>query len=54
VAILMSEEKQSGYYEVEFNSINLVSGIYFYKLQVYPANGGAGSFVETRKMVLLK
>ncbi|MCH6573626.1 MAG: hypothetical protein IH795_00250 [Bacteroidetes bacterium] len=40
----------------------LPSGIYFYKLQVYPANGGAGfpstgsgqSFVETKKMILMK
>jgi len=47
VANLVNEEKQSGYYEIEFNSINLVSGIYFYKLQ-------SGSFVETKKMVLMK
>ena len=47
IATLVNEEKQSGYYEVEFNSINLVSGIYVYKLQ-------AGNFVETKKMVLIK
>ena len=47
IATLVNEEKQSGYYEVEFNSINLVSGIYVYKLQ-------AGNFVETKKMVLMK
>ena len=47
VATLVNEEKQSGYYEVEFNSKNLVSGIYFYKLQ-------AGNFVESKKMILLK
>ncbi|RKY91854.1 MAG: hypothetical protein DRQ01_07045 [Ignavibacteriae bacterium] len=47
VATLINEEKQAGSYEVEFGAQNLSSGIYFYKLQ-------AGSFVETRKMILLK
>jgi hypothetical protein len=47
VSILVSEEKIVGRYEVEFNAITLPSGIYFYRLQ-------AGSFVETKKMVLMK
>ena len=59
VASLVNEEKPAGVYEVEFsvgqNSIlSLSSGIYFYRLQVYPANGGAGSFVETKKMLMIK
>jgi hypothetical protein len=64
IATLVNEEKPIGSYEVEFSAIggsasggdawNLTSGIYFYRLQVYPANGGAGSFVETKKMILLK
>jgi len=48
---LVDEHKTAGTYEVEFNPAssikNLVSGIYFYKLQ-------AGSFVQTKKMILLK
>jgi hypothetical protein len=47
VATLVNEEKHAGNYEVNFNASQLSSGIYFYKLQ-------AGSFVETKKMILLK
>jgi len=59
IITLVNEEKPIGSYEVEFNSHsgavrNLPSGIYFYRLQVYTANGGAGNYVETKKMVLMK
>ncbi len=51
IATLVNEEKPAGEYEVEFNASsgirNLVSGIYFYQLK-------AGSFVETKKMILIK
>jgi len=52
---LVNEEKETGKYTVEFNATNLPSGIYFYKLQAgSPSTSSGQSFVETRKMVLLK
>ena len=47
VAELVNEEKSAGTYEVRFDAGNLASGVYLYKLQ-------AGSFVETKKMILIK
>ncbi len=47
VAVLVNEEKQSGFYEVQFDASKLSSGIYYYKLV-------SGNFIETNKMVLIK
>ncbi len=47
IATLVNEEKPAGTYEVVFNASEYPSGIYFYRLQ-------AGTFVETKKMILLR
>ena len=47
IANLVNEEKPAGTYEVDFDGTQLVSGIYFYKLQV-------GNFSSVKKIVLLK
>ena len=44
---LVNETKNPGYYEVEFNGINLTSGTYIYRMT-------AGDFVEVKKMILLR
>jgi hypothetical protein len=47
VSTLVNGEQEAGYHEVKFDGSGLSSGIYFYRLQ-------AGSFVETRKLVLVR
>lgn len=47
VATLVDEYKHAGKHEVSFSSSELTSGIYFYRIQ-------AGSYVETKKMILMK
>jgi CubicO group peptidase (beta-lactamase class C family) len=54
VATLVNEEKNAGNYSVEFNAASIPSGVYFYQLKVYPAIGGAGDYISTKKMILLK
>jgi hypothetical protein len=54
VATLVNEEQLAGSYEVEYNTIgtrhassSLPSGVYFYQLK-------AGSFIQTKKMILVR
>ena len=46
-AVLVNERKAPGTYQVSFEGSGLSSGMYIYRLT-------AGSFVQTRTMVLLK
>jgi hypothetical protein len=59
VVTLVDEELTAGEYEVEFNPASGIqhpaSGIYFYQLRAGdPSSGSGQSFVETKKMILLK
>jgi len=46
VSNLLEEVQMAGSYKLKFNSTNLPSGVYFYKLQ-------SGDFSETKKLILL-
>jgi len=47
VAVLVNEEKEPGYYELNFNAQNLASGLYIYNIS-------ASGFNTSKKMLLLK
>ncbi len=47
VATLVNEEKPAGSYEIDFNTDELSSGVYFYRMT-------AGKFTEMKKMILLR
>ncbi|PJB00354.1 MAG: hypothetical protein CO128_00915, partial [Ignavibacteriales bacterium CG_4_9_14_3_um_filter_30_11] len=51
ITTLVNEEKSIGKYYVNFNAINLTSGIYFYRLT---ATSSSSFFNQTKKMILLK
>jgi len=47
VATLVNDNKQAGNYSVKFDGSKLVSGVYFYRMQV-------GDYVNTKKIIILK
>ena len=47
VAVLVDERKAAGTYSVRFDASTLASGVYVYRLT-------AGSFIQSRKMILLR
>ena len=47
IRTIVSEKKQAGNYEFEFDATGLPSGTYFYRLR-------AGNFIKTKKMMLMK
>ncbi len=47
IATLVNEFRNSGTYEVVYDATRLASGIYYYQLK-------AGSYIETKKMILLR
>ncbi|GBD87460.1 hypothetical protein BMS3Abin03_01392 [bacterium BMS3Abin03] len=47
VVTLVNKEQTAGNYEIQFNALNLTSGVYFYKMN-------AGNFSAVKKMLLVK
>jgi hypothetical protein len=47
IRILVNKEVEAGYHEINIDANNLVSGIYYYRIQ-------SGDFVHAKKMILMK
>ncbi|HMN50411.1 MAG TPA: cellulase family glycosylhydrolase [Ignavibacteriaceae bacterium] len=47
IATLVNERQSEGKYEIDFNGLNLSSGVYFYRLQF-------GNYTAMKKMILLR
>jgi hypothetical protein len=55
VATLISQELSAGNYGQQWNAEGLPSGVYFYRMSAQTLSGGqAGSFIETKKLILMK
>ena len=62
ITSLVNQNQDAGNYKIYFNAGELSNGVYFYKIQVYPADGGAvdpesssgQGFIAVKKMLLLK
>jgi hypothetical protein len=54
VETLVNEEQSAGTYNLEFNASDLPSGVYFYQLRTVTNYRHAESFIETKKMILIK
>lgn len=53
VEVLLSQSMQTGSYRVKWDAAGYPSGVYFYKMEAR-STGTAGSFMEMRKMILIK
>jgi hypothetical protein len=53
VRTLVNEERKAGYYDVQWHALNVASGVYFYRLEALPLNGGP-VFSHVRKMMVLR
>lgn len=51
---LINKELVPGKYEMEFNALNLTSGVYFYKIEVRQAGTTTLDFSDTKRMILVK
>ena len=54
IKTLVNEKQNAGTYEVTFDGTGLLSGIYFYRIQVGNLDNSKQIYSETKKMILLK
>lgn len=50
-SVINSEEREAGYYRINFDASKLTSGTYIYQIK---ANGSSKSFIDSKKMILVK
>jgi hypothetical protein len=53
VATLVEEERPAGYHDVQWIASNTASGVYFYRLEAQPLNGG-NRFQSVKRLMVLK
>jgi len=54
VVILVDEIQEAGYKSVNWNSSNIASGVYFYRLEATSLSNPSKMFTQVRKMIFLK
>ncbi len=54
ITTLVNEYKPQGKYKIEFDSSNLASGIYIYRIAIHSDKTQTGSFSETKKLILMR
>ncbi len=56
VATIVNQNLQPGSYEATWNATNEPSGVYFYKIMIYPSDRSerADGFIMAKKMILIK
>jgi hypothetical protein len=54
VATLVNGELKAGVYNETFDGSTLASGIYFYRIEARQVGSLTGSFIDVKKMVLIK
>jgi formylglycine-generating enzyme required for sulfatase activity len=54
ISEIINETKDAGSYEQSFNVSSLSSGIYFYRIEATSTQNTGKTFVETKKMVLIR
>ena len=55
VRTLVNDNLPAGQYRQKLDASDMTSGIYFFRIDAHPKNGGqTGAFRQTRKMMILK
>lgn len=53
VVTLVNEDRPAGYHDARWDAANVASGVYFYRMEARPTNGGQ-SFQQIKKLMVVK